>query len=237
MLKPSRRPARDERHYHRAATLTRFGVQRFRHRDRLQPDAEPAARDAAVPEKRGQDTLDSGRRNDERLAARPEGGDAEAHASRVEHRPALLGAREAEIEHDVAVDAAAGAGRPLRPGDIDDAQTRAHAAGAVGTESERQRTRLRLAARERLQLDRPLEAKQCDVRARVAAGKLRLYHGAVGDDELELLALRERLLGSDRRIRPPERGAEMPRLGDADGGDRAAHDRGALGERAGKLLE
>ncbi len=227
----------DDRHHHQAARLVGGLAQRIGHRNGLQGNAEPAARDAAVLEQLRHHALDGCGRNDKDLAARPEGRHAKRVARGVEHRAALLAAGKPDIEHDVPVDAAAAAGMPFGTGEIDEPEPRAGAAGSVGADGQRNGAGARLACNNRRRGDRRVRPQDRDVGGGIAAGELRRNHRAAGRDQLKLLLARQRLLGGNDNAARPQHAREMPLMRQADRDDRVLAGFRAGGQRVRELRQ
>src|SRR5262249_37140801 len=118
-------------HRHQSGPVTCSILERIGHFDRLEPHTEPTARHVAVSRKLRPDARDGRVRNHQYLAARTEGRHADKRTACVENRPALLLAREADIERDAPVDYAAAAARPSRSSLADRAVAGPHATLSV----------------------------------------------------------------------------------------------------------
>ena len=146
-------------------------AQALRHQHVLQPDAEPAACDAAVGEQRVEYALDRRRRDHQCTPARAGGGHADQPAANGQHWPALVGT-EPGVEPQQRLDAAAGLTVPCGAGGVDHAEPAGGRAARIGADDQRQRAGAR-GAGDRRQSGAPSlrQAQDGDVGAGVAAGQ------------------------------------------------------------------
>jgi len=187
----------------------------------MQRQAEPAAIDPAGGQQRVENALDGRRRDHQRPAARPRRRHAQEAARSGDDRPALLAARNRQIERDPAIDAAAGQAVPSRSDVAHDTQADSRLAVGGGGEGQGEAAEAGLGRRRETGFDRLIEPQRDDVGARVAAGNAGRHPPAVGQHDLGLVGLRKDLLRRHHDIGAPQGSAAWPGACRADAGDEA----------------